>query len=232
MKEKEVCDVLVGQLESKQNIYRTSYRDSMIIFIVCIFIIGLGGSAFRMMSPQFDSRMLSSTTVPMLINSGIVQSKEAEIKIVLWFEEGDIPAEIWTKRPMPDWVWHSKSLQTESGKVAVTLSGSHSVNKNEETNLYTWYTTMAQQLAKVGGKIYIDERVPQTIDISAYLSQINALPAQWSLFGNTVSIAAYHRNLKTKVRAGQDRINIQLLCRSKNNEGQTVLAMPALLEEF
>ncbi|OLN33933.1 hypothetical protein [Desulfosporosinus metallidurans] len=220
--------MLVGQLEPK----RSFYRNSMTILVVCIFLISLGRAAFQMMTPTLDARMLSSTAVPMLINSGIVQSKEAEVKVVLWFEQGDIPLEIWAKRPMPDWVWYSKSLQTESGKVAVTLSGSHIVNKNEETNLYTWYTTMAQQLAKVGGKIYIDERVPQAIDISAYLSQINALPAQWSLLGNTVSIAAYHSNLKTKVWAGQDRINIQLLCRGKNNEGQTVLAMPALLEEF
>ena len=190
----------------------------------------MGRPALQMISSTLDARMLSSTAVPMLINSGIVQSKEAEIKVILWFEDGEIPIEVWAKRPMPDWVWTSKSLQTESGKVAVTLSGSHLMNKNEERNLYTWYTTMAQQLDKVGGKVYIDERVPQTIDIAAYLSQVSALPAQWSLFGNTVSIAAYNSNLKTMVMAGQDRINIQLLCRGKNNEGQTVLAMPALLE--
>ena len=220
--------MLVGRLKLEQSLL----RNSLIILILCTVLVGMGRPALQMISSTLDARMLSSTAVPMLINSGIVQSKEAEIKVILWFEDGEIPLDVWAKRPMPDWVWNAKSLQTESGKVAVTLSGSHLMNKNEERNLYTWYTTMAQQLDKVGGKVYIDERVPQTIDIAAYLSQVSALPAQWSLLGNTVSIAAYNSNLKMMVMAGQDRINIQLLCRGKNNEGQTVLAMPALLEEF
>ncbi|MDP4160592.1 MAG: hypothetical protein Q8911_12680 [Bacillota bacterium] len=179
-----------------------------------------------------DTDVRSTTVVPLLLNSGVVQSKEAEVSIILWFEEGNIPQDIMTKRPMEDWVWTSNSLATRGGNTAVTLSGRHLVNKNEENNLFTWYTTIAQELTKVGGKIYIDERVPQAIDVSAYLCQINALPAQCALLGNMVSIAAYQTNIRTDVTAGKDRINIQLLSRGKNTDGQSVLAMPALLEEF
>ena len=89
---------------------------------------------------------------------------------------------------------------------------------------------MVRQLAQSGGQIYIDERVPQAIDISAYLSKTNALPAQWALSDSLVSIAAYQKNLPSTVMAGNDRINIQLL--SRGNGGQTVLAIPVLLEEF
>jgi len=106
------------------------------------------------------------------------------------------------------------------------------INKNEESSLYKWYTTMAQELAKTGGIIYIDERVDQAMDISAYLSKMNALPTQWALIGNLLSIAAYQNDISTNVIAGQDKMNIQLLSRGKNNEGRTVLAIPALLKEF
>lgn len=174
----------------------------------------------------------SQTAVPLLLNSEAVWAKEAEVSVVLWFENGEIPLGIWTTGPMPDWTWTYKESQTTSGKVAVTLSGHHRMNKNEESNLYTWYTIMVRQLAQTGGQIYIDERVPQATDVSAYLSKTNALPAQWALSGSLVSIAAYQKNLPTNVMAGNDRINIQLLSRGKHNEGQTVLAIPVLLKEF
>lgn len=171
-------------------------------------------------------------TVPLLLNSGEVQATEAEVSILMWFENGHIPYKTLTKRPMPGWTWTYNEYQTGNKKTVVTLSGHRLINKNEEVNLYNWYTAIAPKLAKTSGMIYIDERVAQAIDISAYLSKTNAQPAQWVSTGDMLSIAAHQDRFLTSVLAGQDRINIQLLSRGKNNAGQTVLAIPALLKEF
>lgn len=226
--EKEVFNMLVGPIVPKLSPYRNIIKT----IIACILIIGFVSYSYRVEMPSKDPAILSQTTVPLLLNSGEVQTKEAEVSIILWFENGDIPHGTWTKRPTPDWIWTYNELQTGSEKVAVTLSGHRLIDKNEESSLYKWYTTMAQELAKTGGLIYIDERVDQAMDISAYLSKTNALPAQWALIGNMLSIAAYQNYFLTSVLAGQDRINIQLLSRGKNTEGRTVLAIPALLKEF
>ena len=220
--------MLAGLTTPKQRPYSNIIKG----IIACIFIIGLILYSYRVQTPLKDSLIFSPTTVPLLLNSGEVQTKEADVSIILWFENGNIPTETWTKRPMPDWKWTYSELQTGSGKVAVTLSGHRLIDKNEESNLYKWYTIMAQELAKTGGRIYIDERVDQAIDISAYLSKTNALPAQWALIGNMLSIAAYQNSFPINVLAGQDKINIQLLSRGKNTEGRTVLAIPVLLKEF
>jgi hypothetical protein len=220
--------MLAGLMVPKLSPYRTIIKT----IIACILIIGLGSYYYRVEIPSKDPAIASQTTVPLLLNSGEVQTKEAEMSIILWFENGDIPQGTWTKLPTTDWTWTYKELQTGSKKVAVTLSGHRQIDKNEESSLYKWYTTMAQELAKTGGLIYIDERVDQAMDISAYLSKTNALPAQWALIGNMLSIAAYQNHFSTSVLAGQDRINIQLLSRGKNTEGRTVLAIPALLKEF
>ena len=208
------------------------YKTIVKTIIACILIIGLALYSYRVEVPSVEPNIVSQTTVPLLLNSGEVQTKKAEFSIILWFENGDIPHGILAKRPTSDWIWTSNELQTGSGKVAITISGHQQIDKNEESNLYKWYTTMTQELAKTGGLIYIDERVDQAMDISAYLSKTNALPTQWTLIGNMLSIAAYQNNLLTSVLAGQDRINIQLLSRGKNTEGRTVLAIPALLKEF
>ncbi|KUO73880.1 MAG: hypothetical protein APF81_16030 [Desulfosporosinus sp. BRH_c37] len=220
--------MLVSHIVTKPSPYSKVKK----IFIACISIIGLVLYFYGMELPSKDRQVFSQTTVPLLLNSGEVQSKEAEVSIILWFEDGNIPHGAWTKRPMQDWIWKYDELQTGGEKVTVTLSGSQMINKNEESNLYKWYTTMQQELAKTGGLIYIDERVDQAMDISSYLSNTNALPAQWALVGNMVSIAAFQNFFLTSVIAGQDRINIQLLSRGKNTEGRTVLAIPALLQEF
>lgn len=208
------------------------YKNIMLTLMACILVIGLGAYALQVEMSSKDTVKLCKKAVPMLLNSGIVQTKEAEVSVILWFENGDIPLEVRTKWLMSDWTWTFKEQQTGSGKVAATLFAHRRIDKNEETNLYTWYNTLAQSLAKMGGRIYLDERVSQVTDISAYLSQTNALPAQWILSGNLVSIAAYQNDLLTSVVAGQDRVNIQLLSRGENTKGQTVLAIPVLLEEF
>ena len=208
-----------------------SYRNIIKMLSACLLIIGLVSNYYRVEMPSTNPAFFSQVSVPLLLNSGEVQTEEAELSIVIWFENGDIPDETWTKRPTLDWVWTYNQLQTGPEKV-VTLSGHLLVDKNKERDLFKWYTDMQQELAKTGGLIYIDERVEQAIDISAYLSKTNALPAQWSFIDNMVSIAAYQSKFLTNVLAGQDRINIQLLSRGKNSEGRTVLAIPALLQEF
>ncbi|MFZ3130672.1 MAG: hypothetical protein WA125_06100 [Desulfosporosinus sp.] len=218
----------VGLTMPKSN----SYKIIMPVLMVCTLFIGLGVYALSVVAQTQEPIELQQTTVPLLLNSGEVQTRKAEVSILLWFENGDIPPETWIKRPTPDWIWTYNELQTGSEKAAATLSGQRLIDKNEESNLYKWYTTMVPELAKTGGLIYLDERVDQVMDISAYLSKTNALPAQWALIGNMLSIAAYQNYFLTSVLAGQDRINIQLLSRGKNTEGRTVLAIPALLKEF
>jgi len=223
--------MVVSLAQPKNNSHNNIQLQLIIMLLVCTLFFVMGTFDLRVGS-QIKESVVSQTAVPLLLNSGVVQAKEAEVSVVLWFENGEIPFGIWCEKPAQDWIWTYKQSQTVSGKVAVTLSGHHRMNKNEESNLYTWYTIMARQLAQTGGQIYIDERVSQATDISAYLSKTNALPAQWALSDSLVSIAAYQKSLPTNVMAGFDRINIQLLSRGRHNEGQTVLAIPALLEEF
>ncbi|EGW38901.1 hypothetical protein [Desulfosporosinus sp. OT] len=220
--------MLVRRMKSKQNLHRII----MISLIACILCIGFGIHNVYMGMPSKDTLKTSQMEVPLLLNSEVVLAEEAEVNVILWFEDGEIPLEIWTKKPMPNWNWDYKELKTGNGNVAVTISGHCFIDKNEESNLYSWYTIMAQQMAKTDGHIYLDERVPQLVDIASYLSKTNALPSQWALQGDMVSIAGYQSNFNNSVIAGQDLVNIQLLSRGKNTEGQTVLAMPVLLEEF
>lgn len=222
--------MIVGLIAQKPSSHK--YGSIIRALIACILIAILFSNSYRALQPFKDLAVLSQPSVPLLLNSGEVQAKEAELSIILWFKNGEVPSVTWTNRPTADWKWTYKEVQPGSKNAAVTLSGHIIIDKNEETSLYKWYTTMAQELAKTGGVIYIDERVDQAMDISAYLSHTNAHPAQWALIDNMLSIAAYQNDFSTSVLAGEDKINIQLLSRGQNTEGHCVLAIPALLKEF
>ncbi|MBP1759393.1 MAG: hypothetical protein H6Q63_310 [Firmicutes bacterium] len=217
---------------SSLNTYRIRHIREVITMLVCILMFCFGVHALSVMEQSKNTIQIDKPSVPLLLNSGIVQAEKAEFNIIIWFEDKEIPLAIRTMKPTPDWIWTYKELNNENKKGAVTLSGQCSLNKNEERNLFAWYTTMGPQIEMAGGKVYLDERIPETIDISAYLSQTNAVPIQCVLLDNMISTAAYQSDIESSVMAGQDRINIQLLSRGKKTEGQSVLAIPVLLQQF
>lgn len=205
--------MFMDSILSKFDISRIAF---FLIIIGCFIIIG-----FK-----------PNTSTPFLLNTGLVQTQEAEVSVILWSENGTISNKVWTHLPMPEWEWAMKEQQVNSGKLAETLTGHRIINKQEESMLYAWYTKMAPILEKDGVKVYIDERVAEQIDISAYFSQSDVNPSQWFLSDNLVSIAGYQCNLGPSVVSGRDRINIQLLSKGQDYSGHTVLAIPALLKEF
>lgn len=174
----------------------------------------------------------SKTEIPLLLNSKQVVSDKARVKLVIWFDDSKITLDQFPQPPIKNWRWSCKDLQAGNGRRAITLSGECILDKNAEQQVFTWYTIMAQRIASEGGRIYLDERVPERLDISAYLTQIQALPVQWSLTDNLVSIAARQQQINSSVKVGNDSINMQILSRGETANGQTVLALPVLLEEF
>lgn len=214
------------------NTYRIKQVKVIIILAALTLTMSFGFHVLSAMAMNKKTVKLDEFKGTLLLSSGLVQADKAEISIVLWFEDRKVPKGFSKSRPIPNWTWTYKELQLDSEKVAVTMKGQYIVNKNEERNLFAWYTTMVPQIEEAGGRIYLDERIPEAIDIAAYLSHNNAVPKQWLLSGNMISTAAYQDNIDTSVVAGQDKINIQLLSRGNNSKGQSVLAIPALLKEF
>lgn len=205
------------------------------IILVCCFAglimisFGIGNYVLTHNHKNIDA---SNKKTPLLLNSGFLEGNEAEATLILWIENTELPTLILGNMPTENWKWNYKELEMKNGKVARMLTGQDILNKEEEIKLFAWYTNMVPLIEKAGGKIYLDERTPEAIDISAYLSQTNADPMQWMLIDNMISSAAYQKNIETTVMAGQDQVNIQILSRGKGSDGRSVLAIPVLLKEF
>jgi len=136
------------------NTYFSTYIRIILILLTWILTISIGVHALIAVTQSKETVQIAKSGVPLLLSSGIVQAKDAEVSVILWFENRDIPLAIWTNSPTPDWIWTYRELQMENGKRSVILTGQRLLNKNEERNLFAWYTTMVPQIEKAGGRIY------------------------------------------------------------------------------
>ncbi|MDQ7093036.1 YwmB family TATA-box binding protein [Desulfosporosinus sp. PR] len=207
-------------------------KQKIIVIALAFFMAISFKPNFLMPADSTTSGQQKVSAIPLLLNSQQVASQKATVRLIIWFDDLKGGLVKLPNPPLKNWKWESKELYAGNGKRAMTISGESILNKNEEQQLYTWYTIMARSIAKEGGRVYLDERIPESLDISAYLSHLKAQPIEWALSDNLVSIAACERQINPSVKVGNDRINLQLLSRGESSTGQTVLAMPVLLEEF
>lgn len=201
------------------------------IIIICLLLISMKANTL-MANSQRTTECRPNETIPLLLNSKFAASNLATVKVIIWFDNPKLSIDHLAKPPLENWIWSSKYSQAGNGNQALTISGEGIVNKIQELQVYTWYTIMVPKIAKEGGRIYFDERIPEGLDISAYLNYIQAQPVQWTLSNNLISIAAYEQHLNPSVKAGKDSLNLQVLSRGTAGKGETVLAIPVLLEEF
>lgn len=195
------------------------------VFILCVLL--LGGWFIGKYS------ILKEEALPLLLNSGLTEVRQAEVRVVLWFESEEPPEKLKGRLPQEGWEWNESYLETSDQKRSYTLSGLTRIeNRDEEGRLSTWYKEIASEVKKYHGIAYLDERISEEMDIAMYSMKHNILPAQWALLGYSNSMTGFLKQEANTVKAGLDPVNIQLITESHDGRGRTALAIPVLLEEF
>lgn len=209
----------------------------LLIIIVCSIICTVSiGKWLVNDTPMGVALSLGSrkqASQPLLLASGWAQSATAQIKIMIWFDNGEIPDTINSVLPISQWQWHEEIFRgPEYGKKTIVLIAAKEIDKAEEETIRIGYPAWVNQVKSAGGHIYIDERIPEEMNIAAYIRAAGATAKQCFSSERLQSIAALNESWGNDVMAGHDRINFQILTQKTMEGGQTVLAVPALLEEF
>ncbi|MGE4271756.1 MAG: hypothetical protein AB7E31_02635 [Desulfitobacterium sp.] len=180
---------------------------------------------------EFYSRLESQISNPLLLNSGLVEAQKAEVRVVLWFEQGKPDRGFKQDLPQTGWAW-MESNSAGIAELPYSLAGYRTIVTEEEPEIFAWYQDLEQEVSEVGGIAYLDERIPEGIDIAHYALKQNILPRQFSLSERTISVTGWQESLFSQVLAGDDRVNIQIISQTHGGKGRTALALPVLLEEF
>lgn len=227
-----------------QFVYRMVF---IISVIVLIYIVGAANSIHysfpikNLNQSRLDELPVQRDEIQasphLLLNSGLADASEAELRITLWFEQKNEASylNILNNLPQSEWEWETvkkEGLSKTEPRQALTIHGHRQINRSQEAEVIAWYTALSKQVQQAGGQAYLDERVASGMDVEAYFSENSIIPKQWTISGKTSSLAGYSKAPLPSVQAGQDIVNLQLLSRSTVHGENTVLAIPALLEEF
>ncbi|CAA7599724.1 Hypothetical protein DEACI_0351 [Acididesulfobacillus acetoxydans] len=218
----------VFNLKQKLNLSGRKRAGLSTLLILCLLTCAPLALAHFRTDPNGLSRE-SAARVGLLLDSGLSKSTQAKVHIIFWLPRS--PGRQWLEALPACWQWTETTSAPETQGPA-TVAGAATVTVAEERGILNLYQGLSAAAARIGGQAYLDERIAQPLDIFRYFSLLGVQPSQWAYSGTTFSLAGYCEGGVKPVRAGPDRINLQLLTRSHGGEGETVLAMPALLEEF
>lgn len=215
--------------------------------IVIIYKVGTANSKYYSVCMQNSIQSLSDKlpvqreeiqpSPQLLLNSGLADASEAELRITLWFEQKNEAGylNVMNNLPQNGWEWETvekEGLSKTEPRQALAIHGQRQITRSQEAEVMAWFTALSQQVQQAGGQAYLDERVATGMDVEAYFSENSIIPKQWTVSGKTSSLAGYSKAPLPSVQAGRDIVNLQLLSRCTVHGENTVLAIPALLEEF
>ncbi|WP_019851508.1 MULTISPECIES: hypothetical protein [Desulfitobacterium] len=167
---------------------------------------------------------------PLLLSTGLLEAQEAELRVILWFEKGKPQKNFLKKLPRENWVWQESHPSNSIG-TGYSLAGYTRINQESEQAIFLWYQSLVEDARESGGNAYLDERVPEGMDIAQYALKQNILPRQFSLSEGVFSVVGWQESSLPQVAAGNDKVNIQVISQGYG-QGKTALAIPVLLEEF
>jgi hypothetical protein len=159
-------------------------------------------------------------------------TETADVKVIIWSDNQDSSNLFKEELPSDNWHWEKVFRSNVEGKKITGIVGRTKVGRTEELELKKWYYEFAARIKEAGGKVYLDERINDNIDIVDFLCKAGAEPQQWMLDNTTLSVAAWKSDLGNNIYAGKDKINMQLLTHVSSEYRQSVLALPVLIDEF
>lgn len=224
-----------GQPNSRKNRLLSGAQISGIVILMAMLLMPAAKPEWAA-KPELAGLPTGNRAVgfPFLLESGWSRGTVARVQIVIWFDNAEIPATIRAELLRTGWAWQERRSAGAAGRQVVTLACSLAVDKDEEAGVKKWYAEMDRQVHAAGGRIYLDERVAESIDIAGYLSAGGVQPKQWSAQDGTWSLTGYVPGWTDGIQAGADWVNVQVVRRSGDGAhgGLTALALPVLLNEF
>ncbi len=178
-----------------------------------------------------DSR---AQELPLLLNSGLFDCQQATIKYILWTEESGKLSEIEEVLESSGLAWHKQVLSDFSGKKAYKYLNKAIIEKEDEGRALAFYNKLSERTSDLKVRVYFEEKVDAVLEPNCYLEKNKVKIVQTVQMPGIISLCGFHYDLPLTVKAGRKNINIQLVTKNEagSNRGKTVLAFPALLEEF
>lgn len=201
------------------------------IIILIIFLSLLTPAVLRAQSNQSAG---INVGYRLLLESALSDAKTGTLKYIVWTEEDRFLPQIESELLATGLNWQKEIQSNSYGQKAYKLSTTFIILKEEERKAMVDYLKLSELLKKYQAQVFLEEDIEALINVENYLELNNSRLLQEIKIDGLISVAGYRPDLPGTVQAGKDLVNIQIL--TKENSGtltaKTVLALPALMEEF
>lgn len=213
---------------------KTSKKRKIIItavFIICTLYTGLfvqGVDKYNL------TNKFIGKDVVLLLNSNLSECESGFVKIILWTEQKKADEIIPHKLAECDLLklgWKKQKLRNTYGNYAYKYTAEIIVDKKKEAEIPDILNNLAQKLPAETVKIHFEETIKDTINGREYF---DLLSSKVKSFTAEDGIESYTANAGSNnyVKTGAEFVNIQVITAKKPLQPKTVLALPAILEEF
>jgi DNA modification methylase len=204
-------------------IMKAAFIGMIILVLVPVFLFAQGKAEEEI----FDSRL------SLLLNSGYTENNKASLKYILWTQDGNELEELELYLQNFGFSWKKEILNDYSGcKRAYKYTAQTEVDKEAEKRNLKKINVLAKDIRRFNAYLYIHEEVKGNVDVEQYLQYIRVRDVERTKEAGLISYTGYTGAINQAVQAGLRKINFQLITKDNNLYRETVLAIPALLEEF
>lgn len=206
------------------------YRMIKAVFIGMIFLISVPVFLFAQSKTEQE---IFNCNIPLLLNSGFTDNNKAWVKYILWTQDSSNLEELELHLINSGFSWKREILKDFSGsKRSYKYIAQAEVSMDEERLNLEKLNVLAKQLKTHKIQLYVHEQIKGNVDIEGYLQYIKLRDIRRTKSSGLISNTGYADAINQGIQAGSRKINIQLISKENSTSRETVLAIPALLEEF
>ena len=170
---------------------------------------------------------------PLLLNSKLTPAELATVKYILWKEDDGELAALETYLQDSGLEWEKETLRDFAGSKAVKYTAQICISQEKEYQALDFYHNLNLQAKRFKAQAYFAEWINFAVDPANMCLKLGITPHFWVKTPGLVSWSGYHPALPGAIIADGKRINYQLLTTNGSRTVEkTVLAVPALLEDF
>ena len=205
-------------------------KQSRQIFWGLIFVLLLSPALLFAELPKLNRSIYPDESL-LLLNSGLTRSETSLVKYIIWTDDSsELPA-IHEILQNSNCVWQKNIISDFTGNKIYKFTLENRVDKDQEKLILKQLDFIENQIKGKQIELYFQQQLDETLDIMQYSSSklTNLLMVETE---NLASITGYSDAISKTVQSGNRHINVQIINSYQKDQGKTLLAIPALLDEF
>ena len=206
-------------------------NSKVIIWGLALTLLISPGLLFAELSKNNKGNTFKENT-PLLLTSGQTGAETSEIRYILWTDNASELSDLDEVINKSSYTWQKDIICDFNGNKIYKYIREEIVDKNQEHNIIENLNILEDQIQGKNIYLYFQQRINQNLDLESYLTAAGINRVQKVETNKIISITGYSDDISKNIRSGNTEINIQVLTRTSESAGKTILAVPALLEEF